>query len=474
MPIRFAHFRPHSKEMNEMIWNESLIVPDTNILLHMYRLDEKQRAILLKVLSADKIKTRLWFPHQVAKEFFRNRRGVISEQHQVARKAEKDLKSAFSDLETKLKVGRKNHPYFQRDSWITKLKTLQGEFVIELNNAREAWPASLGEDSFLASLEALMGGRLGNESSTSNYEAWTKDAKDREGRGENYPGRRDANNKEKLKDPDRGLGDFFIWNEMLEKAKEEGKHVIFVTDDGKDDWWEEHGGQKMGAHPEYRQEWSTYTKTEFVLCGFERFIQWANTYIAEKIEGQDLSGLLKTIRTLSAYQLPVTIPDTSLNVAALAKQIANMNIPSNEMQRSMSLERLDYLENMKKAIAATSTLPPNVYKGVLSCMLAEEVMRHRIEKEQNKKDLEPLPLTTPPDNPSKDDIVKWFFENFEDPGNGVPHDSSEGGYQYIFGGPWDAEEEINNTFYEVDEDILREATEEIETHGFEWVRKGLY
>ena len=43
-------------------------------------------------------------------------------------------------------------------------------------------------------------------------------------------------------------------------------------------------------------------------------------------------------------------------------------------------------------------------------------------------------------------MVDWFYERFEDPANRMPYDSREGGYQWIWGGPHDANEELQNEF----------------------------
>ena len=40
----------------------------------------------------------------------------------------------------------------------------------------------------------------------------------------------------------------------------------------------------------------------------------------------------------------------------------------------------------------------------------------------------------------------WFFENFEDPANSCPYESREGGYAYIYGGPYEASEELQAMF----------------------------
>lgn len=43
-------------------------------------------------------------------------------------------------------------------------------------------------------------------------------------------------------------------------------------------------------------------------------------------------------------------------------------------------------------------------------------------------------------------MVEWFHMNFEDPAHNTPYESAEGGYQWIWGGPYDAEEELQDAF----------------------------
>lgn len=77
-------------------------------------------------------------------------------------------------------------------------------------------------------------------------------------------------------------------------------------------------------------------------------------------------------------------------------------------------------------------------------------------------------------DPTSEDLVRWFFENYEDPANGVPYDGSEGGYQYVFGGPFDPREVLHEEFPNVNDETILHAAERIYGLGFEWVRKGDY
>ncbi|MEJ8563501.1 hypothetical protein QTO30_21190 [Yoonia sp. GPGPB17] len=67
-------------------------------------------------------------------------------------------------------------------------------------------------------------------------------------------------------------------------------------------------------------------------------------------------------------------------------------------------------------------------------------------------------------------MVSWFHAHFEDPAHRTPYESREGGYQWIWGGPHEANDEVQDEFGEVVEyEIMKEAIDEIESDGLlEW------
>jgi hypothetical protein len=68
-------------------------------------------------------------------------------------------------------------------------------------------------------------------------------------------------------------------------------------------------------------------------------------------------------------------------------------------------------------------------------------------------------------------MVEWFFTNFEDPAEETPHD--EGEYVYIWGGPFDAREQLDDTFGAAATKLAIEAAlKRIEEHGWEWAPAG--
>jgi hypothetical protein len=69
-----------------------------------------------------------------------------------------------------------------------------------------------------------------------------------------------------------------------------------------------------------------------------------------------------------------------------------------------------------------------------------------------------------------DVIREWFLANFEDPAQHTPYNSAEGGYQYIWGGPYDAREVIEDVFSaEASQEIIEAAVAAVEEDGItEW------
>jgi hypothetical protein len=82
-------------------------------------------------------------------------------------------------------------------------------------------------------------------------------------------------------------------------------------------------------------------------------------------------------------------------------------------------------------------------------------------------------VTNPPSLKGKSDeeavetMVDWFQVNFEDSAESTPWDDGE--YVYVWGGPHDAREELENAFgEEASEEALEAAVARVESDGWEW------
>jgi len=74
------------------------------------------------------------------------------------------------------------------------------------------------------------------------------------------------------------------------------------------------------------------------------------------------------------------------------------------------------------------------------------------------------------DDDAAEAMVEWFRQNFEDPAESTPY---EGGYVYIWGGPYEARDELEDAFGKVaSERALEIAVKEVESDGWEWAPSG--
>jgi hypothetical protein len=69
----------------------------------------------------------------------------------------------------------------------------------------------------------------------------------------------------------------------------------------------------------------------------------------------------------------------------------------------------------------------------------------------------------------RDVMETWFRQNFEDPAERTPYETREGGYQWIWGGPYDALEELELEFSGVvSDEIIEELADKLNDECPEW------
>lgn len=74
-------------------------------------------------------------------------------------------------------------------------------------------------------------------------------------------------------------------------------------------------------------------------------------------------------------------------------------------------------------------------------------------------------------------LERWFRSRYEDPAQRTPYEGREGGYIYIWGGPYDAREELSNFDEVVPDDVIDELVDTLEQECHVWApteREGDY
>jgi predicted nucleic acid-binding protein len=94
-----GYYQPTVQEFNSL-WEEGIFSFDTNVLLHIYRYTPKTRDRFFDIF--DKLKERVWIPHQVAFEYQKERFSVISRQSRAYDEIQKTLDKSLQNLKGEL------------------------------------------------------------------------------------------------------------------------------------------------------------------------------------------------------------------------------------------------------------------------------------------------------------------------------------------------------------------------------------
>jgi len=83
-----SYYPPTADEFQEL-WQKCHFVPDTNVLLGLYRYTSKTAQALLD--RFEEVSPRIWLPHRVGFEFLRGRHAVIADQAAVYASARRSV-----------------------------------------------------------------------------------------------------------------------------------------------------------------------------------------------------------------------------------------------------------------------------------------------------------------------------------------------------------------------------------------------
>ncbi|MDH5924529.1 PIN domain-containing protein [Vibrio splendidus] len=315
----FRSFKKPSAEELKELWENAVFVLDTNVLHSVYRYQSETCEEVLTLM--EQLQDRIWIPYHVALEFHRNRLSVIGGQHKkfddTRQAIEKAVEALGKDL-NKLQL-KKRHSHINPDPLLDGIKKLTKDYMVKLDEQEASSLKIESEDHLLGRIESILNGRVGDKPES---EAIKKIMDLGKGRYKSLipPGYKDAV-KEKESDNkysydgveyERQFGDLIVWNQLIEYAdKQDKKHLIFVTDDNKEDWWQITKGKTTGFRVELINE--IYSKTGLVcfnaysLSGFlanaKQFLQ--ESVSEEAIEEVKLTSVIEfkhNIKTTPSFR----------------------------------------------------------------------------------------------------------------------------------------------------------------------------
>ena len=259
-------------------WDNGVLTVDTNVLLDLYRYHENTRNSLLESIAA--FDGRVWLSHQAATEFFRNRKRVIVSSSKGFQQAAEDISKLQQSLQNNISqlAGNRLIPSEITNQLDKTIRTAANEALNQIRKIEQDFPNFLNEDPILNRLLDIFDGSVGSDFAPELKDALAKTAEDRKN-NKIPPGYMD-----KGKESDRSHGDFYLWQQVLNHAKENQCPVILVTSERKEDWWEEHYGNIVGPRPELLKEINEIAGQTVLIYQTTKFIQHASERLGSRVD----------------------------------------------------------------------------------------------------------------------------------------------------------------------------------------------
>ena len=268
MKEMFKGYTLYSEKEYKDIWDTAIIVVDTNILLNLYRYSEESRKAILNLLKT--FKDRLWVPYQVGKEYFSNRDKVIKDYLKEIDTLKSQMTKSFEEIDRLLKSKEKNY------AEVAKLEELFNDFRKNVENEFNKITNSSKKNSSAkenlkieGDILSLIDDHIGEEPDKKDYEEMVDEGL-RRIKEQIPPGYKDGAKKEKYNGKTVN-GDYIVFKSFMNYAKSNKKHVIFITEDTKEDWFQDIAGEKIGSRPELLHEFYEGTGKLLLIYSFEGF-----------------------------------------------------------------------------------------------------------------------------------------------------------------------------------------------------------
>ncbi len=305
------------------LFKKGHVVFDSSALLSFYEYTEKTSdEYFTKIFK--KLEGRLWLPAQVIYEFEKNREkvvqkpkgeytklieisksqtegGYLSSMQNSISLISKNLDVIFGQLQTLSEKTKKNnkHPYLKQESineFKKELDRFQSEIEllkkgydkmedatqIQITNQIKKIEDKSSKDKLRERIDEFF-----KQGSSYSYEKMLDIIREGKFRYENEipPGYKDEDAKVGF----QMYGDLLLWFQIIDYAKNKNRPIIFVTNDLKEDWWNQEKGKKSNEIPRHEllYEFKDKTKQNIWFYTTDKLIHKSNQYletgIADKV-----------------------------------------------------------------------------------------------------------------------------------------------------------------------------------------------
>lgn len=293
----FDAYKTPTDEDYRRLLTEGIVVPDANVFLNLYRYNEQTRDDLFAVLR--RLGDRLWVPHQVVAEFWRNREAVLLDPRatsitikELATQRDKAI-GIFRSWANRVSLGQQ-----RADQLVAVLDQAFAAVISGVTELAENDATNFARDTsldpVLQELEPIMRGRVGAALAKEERTQALKDAKQR-AESKIPPGFKDSG-----KEPIAAAGDYLVWLQTIQWAKTQKRDVLFVTGDVKEDWWRREHGELRGPLPELVEEIREQAYVRFFILRPESLLRLARQVLKIAVHDESVQDVERIDQLSSA------------------------------------------------------------------------------------------------------------------------------------------------------------------------------
>lgn len=281
----FEGYRTPSADDFAGVLRTGLIVLDANVLLNLYRYRVEARDDLLSVMR--QLDGRLFIPHQVVKEFWRNREGVLRDPRDT-RKTSSELAKQRQETVRSLRTwfNRVYLPEGEAQEVVSSVNALFDDLEARVDALSVAtsteWARDTAKDDVLRELEPILRGRVGPSLNEPDYGVAVVEGLRRVDQ-QIPPGYRD-----KKKDDAGAAGDYLVWEQSLLEAQSRDCDLLIVTGDVKEDWWREESGERRGPRLELAQECLARTGRSLFMLRPTQLLDYARAALSVSVRDESV------------------------------------------------------------------------------------------------------------------------------------------------------------------------------------------
>lgn len=259
----YPEYRKKTVEEVKEIFKEAIIYLDTNVLINIYFHSKNKQNIILELFEELSSLDKIYLPNHVVFEYTRQRLQKIEDLKKVYVNTSSQIDKLINDINCE------THPFISDSNLYDQANEVLNKLKLNLDESISSIRDMFNVDVIYEKLCTIFESKVLKSFTESELNEIYLEGEERY-KKKTLPGYKDRDK------PDNKYGDFVIWKEMIRNAKEKNKPIVFVTEDNKENWVYEIGGEKMGVDPKMQKEVSYDANVNIIIYSTSQLLKYGS------------------------------------------------------------------------------------------------------------------------------------------------------------------------------------------------------